>query len=106
MNNQILPIDPSVFTIATGDGTIIDTGTTLAYLPDEAYVPFVQAVSLFSSSVQPLCYFTLQERRLINRSTCRFQVLFRSMGEPLHTRVTSALISHLGKVPLMCSIYI
>ena len=53
VNNQILPIDPSVFTIATGDGTIIDTGTTLAYLPDEAYVPFVQAVSLFSSSVQP-----------------------------------------------------
>ncbi|XP_013600030.1 PREDICTED: aspartic proteinase-like protein 2 isoform X1 [Brassica oleracea var. oleracea] len=45
VNNQILPIDPSVFTIATGDGTIIDTGTTLAYLPDEAYVPFVQAIS-------------------------------------------------------------
>lgn len=50
VNNQILPIDPSVFTIATGDGTIIDTGTTLAYLPDEAYVPFVQAVSVFFSS--------------------------------------------------------
>lgn len=51
MNGQILPIDPSVFTIATGDGTIIDTGTTLAYLPDEAYSPFIQAVSVFSSLV-------------------------------------------------------
>jgi hypothetical protein len=47
VNGQILPIDPSVFTIATGDGTIIDTGTTLAYLPDEAYSPFIQAVSVF-----------------------------------------------------------
>lgn len=52
MNNQILPIDPSVFTIATGDGTIIDTGTTLAYLPDEAYGPFVGAVSLVFAIVE------------------------------------------------------
>ena len=63
VNNQILPIDPSVFTIATGDGTIIDTGTTLAYLPDEAYNPFVQAVSVFSFCLD----YTLQERRFINR---------------------------------------
>ncbi|KAH0916699.1 hypothetical protein HID58_031145 [Brassica napus] len=63
VNNQILPIDPSVFTIATGDGTIIDTGTTLAYLPDEAYNPFVQAVSISSAVSQygrPITYESYQ----------------------------------------------
>lgn len=55
MNGQILPIDPSVFTIATGDGTIIDTGTTLAYLPDEAYNPFIQAVSVFPNHQTVVC---------------------------------------------------
>ncbi|KAJ0250718.1 Peptidase A1 domain-containing protein [Hirschfeldia incana] len=61
VNNQILPIDPSVFTIATGDGTIIDTGTTLAYLPDEAYVPFVQAISSAVSQYgRPITYESYQ----------------------------------------------
>ncbi|CAF2105754.1 hypothetical protein Bca4012_091980 [Brassica carinata] len=61
VNNQILPIDPSVFTIATGDGTIIDTGTTLAYLPDEAYNPFVQAISSAVSQYgRPITYESYQ----------------------------------------------
>ncbi|KAL0697440.1 hypothetical protein Bca4012_053562 [Brassica carinata] len=61
VNNQILPIDPSVFTIATGDGTIIDTGTTLAYLPDEAYSPFIQAISSAVSQYgRPITYESYQ----------------------------------------------
>ncbi|KFK43135.1 hypothetical protein AALP_AA1G084600 [Arabis alpina] len=61
VNGQILPIDPSVFTIATGDGTIIDTGTTLAYLPDEAYGPFVQAISnAVSQYGRPISYESYQ----------------------------------------------
>ncbi|XP_010521704.1 PREDICTED: aspartic proteinase-like protein 2 [Tarenaya hassleriana] len=45
VNGQVLPIDPSVFALATSEGTIIDTGTTLAYLPEEAYDPFLQAIT-------------------------------------------------------------
>jgi hypothetical protein len=61
VNGQILPIDPSVFTIATGDGTIIDTGTTLAYLPDEAYSPFIQAVAnAVSQYGRPITYESYQ----------------------------------------------
>uniref|UniRef100_M4EPJ7 Peptidase A1 domain-containing protein n=1 Tax=Brassica campestris TaxID=3711 RepID=M4EPJ7_BRACM len=61
VNNQILPIDPSFFTLATGDGTIIDTGTTLAYLPDEAYNPFVQAISSAVSQYgRPITYESYQ----------------------------------------------
>ncbi|XP_071721323.1 aspartic proteinase 36-like [Rutidosis leptorrhynchoides] len=46
VNGQTLSIDPSMF--ATSDsrgGTIIDSGTTLAYLAEEAYDPFVKAIT-------------------------------------------------------------
>lgn len=49
VNGQILPIDSSVFSTSTNKGTIIDTGTTLAYLAEGAYDPFVEAVSFGSS---------------------------------------------------------
>lgn len=45
VNGQILSIDPSVFLTSNTRGTIIDSGTTLAYLAEEAYDPFVNAVS-------------------------------------------------------------
>ena len=46
VNGQTLSIDPSMFaTSGSRGGTIIDSGTTLAYLAEEAYDPFVEAVS-------------------------------------------------------------
>lgn len=61
VNGQILPIDPSVFAIATGEGTIIDTGTTLAYLPEEAYDPFLQAITnAVSQYGHPIMYKSQQ----------------------------------------------
>ncbi|PQQ15243.1 aspartic proteinase-like protein 2 [Prunus yedoensis var. nudiflora] len=53
VNGKILPIDPAAFTSHEG-GTIIDSGTTLAYLVEEAYVPFVRAItSAVSPSLTP-----------------------------------------------------
>jgi hypothetical protein len=45
VNGWALQIDASVFATSKGRGTIIDSGTTLAYLAEEAYDPFVNAVS-------------------------------------------------------------
>lgn len=45
VNGQTLAIDSSVFATTDNGGTIIDSGTTLAYLAAEAYDPFVNAVS-------------------------------------------------------------
>ncbi|KAI3461348.1 hypothetical protein Pfo_018011 [Paulownia fortunei] len=65
VNGQILPIDSSVFATSNNRGTIIDSGTTLAYLAEEAYDPFVNAIlQTVSQSVRPLfskgnqCYLT------------------------------------------------
>ncbi|CAO2813227.1 unnamed protein product [Amaranthus hypochondriacus] len=55
VNGRKLPIDSSVFTTSSNSGTIIDSGTTLAYLSEEAYNPFVNAISAaVSQSVRPL----------------------------------------------------
>ncbi|KAL9247584.1 hypothetical protein vseg_021002 [Gypsophila vaccaria] len=55
INNQKLAVDASVFTTSTSTGTIIDSGTTLAYLAEAAYDPFVNAISTaVSQSVRPL----------------------------------------------------
>ncbi|XP_061361836.1 aspartic proteinase 36-like [Gastrolobium bilobum] len=45
VNGQALQIDPAVFATSNTRGTIIDSGTTLAYLADEAYNPFVNAIT-------------------------------------------------------------
>lgn len=45
VNGKILSIDPSVFATTSNRGTIVDSGTTLAYLAEEAYDPFINAVS-------------------------------------------------------------
>lgn len=55
VNGQILSIDPAVFATSSNRGTIIDTGTTLTYLVEEAYAPFVNAVSYIgTASLSPL----------------------------------------------------
>ncbi|XP_010923278.2 aspartic proteinase 36 [Elaeis guineensis] len=50
VNGQTVPIDSSVLTTSNTQGTIVDSGTTLAYLADEAYDPFVNAVTASLSS--------------------------------------------------------
>lgn len=50
VNGQVLPIDPSIFASSISMGTIVDSGTTLAYLVAEAFDPFVQAVSILFSA--------------------------------------------------------
>ncbi|XP_071734898.1 aspartic proteinase 36-like [Rutidosis leptorrhynchoides] len=56
VNGQTLSIDPSTFAISENQrGTIIDSGTTLAYLTQDAYTPFVDAITQsVSQSVEPL----------------------------------------------------
>lgn len=55
VNGQILSIDQAVFATSSNRGTIIDSGTTLAYLAEEAYDPFVNAVSYIgTASLSPL----------------------------------------------------
>uniref|UniRef100_A0A0R0EYL8 Peptidase A1 domain-containing protein n=1 Tax=Glycine max TaxID=3847 RepID=A0A0R0EYL8_SOYBN len=45
VNGQLLPIDSNVFATTNNQGTIVDSGTTLAYLVQEAYNPFVKAIT-------------------------------------------------------------
>ncbi|PON56146.1 Aspartic peptidase [Parasponia andersonii] len=55
VNGQILPIDQAAFATSNNRGTIVDSGTTLAYLVEEAYNPFVSAVTGYvSQSVTPI----------------------------------------------------
>ncbi|KAJ0792985.1 putative nepenthesin [Helianthus annuus] len=56
VNGHTLSIDPSMFATSTSrGGTIIDSGTTLAYLTEEAFDPFVDAITQsVSQSVRPL----------------------------------------------------
>nr|GFA79346.1 aspartic proteinase-like protein 2 [Tanacetum cinerariifolium] len=66
VNDKTLSIDPSVFESSNGKkGTVIDSGTTLGYLAEEAYEPFVEAIrKSVSQSVEPFdgkgyqCYVT------------------------------------------------
>ncbi|KAI3947948.1 hypothetical protein MKW92_024889 [Papaver armeniacum] len=52
LNGLLVPIDPAVF--SNGQGTIVDSGTTLAHLPEEAFDPFVNAlVGVVQPSVKP-----------------------------------------------------
>lgn len=56
VNGQSLPIDPSVFSTSNTRGTIVDSGTTLAYLAEEAYDPFVNAVGFLCELAEFLTY--------------------------------------------------
>ncbi|KAK7392523.1 hypothetical protein VNO78_20965 [Psophocarpus tetragonolobus] len=45
VNGQSLPINPAVFATSNNRGTIVDCGTTLAYLVQEAYDPLVNVIT-------------------------------------------------------------
>ncbi|GJN18731.1 hypothetical protein PR202_gb05925 [Eleusine coracana subsp. coracana] len=45
VNGQKLPINSSAFETSNDGGTIVDSGTTLAYIADQAYDPFVNAIA-------------------------------------------------------------
>ncbi|WOK97131.1 aspartic proteinase-like protein 2 [Canna indica] len=45
VNGQTLSIDSSIFATSNTQGTIVDSGTTLTYLAEEAYVPFINAIT-------------------------------------------------------------
>ncbi|KAK8562241.1 hypothetical protein V6N13_019729 [Hibiscus sabdariffa] len=55
VGGQVLSIDPSVFSTSSSRGTIVDSGTTLAYLADEAYDAFTDAITkTVSQTVRPV----------------------------------------------------
>ncbi|KAL6513809.1 hypothetical protein OROMI_034461 [Orobanche minor] len=55
VNGEILNIDPSIFSTSNNRGTIIDSGTTLAYLAEDAYDVFVTAITqTVLQSVRPV----------------------------------------------------
>ncbi|XP_057534988.1 aspartic proteinase 36-like isoform X1 [Amaranthus tricolor] len=58
VNGQLLSIDQSAFATSNNRGTIVDSGTTLAYLIEEAYDPFVKAITeiAVSQSTKPLTF--------------------------------------------------
>lgn len=55
VNGQKLPIDTSGFSASSAHRTLMDTGTSLAYLADALYDPFVRAIAAAASpSVRPV----------------------------------------------------
>ncbi|KAK6914579.1 Xylanase inhibitor, C-terminal [Dillenia turbinata] len=52
VNGQLLPIDPALFSTASNQGTMVDSGTTLVYLVGEAYDPFITVA--IPQSVTPI----------------------------------------------------
>ncbi|KAL5740704.1 hypothetical protein ACOSP7_029586 [Xanthoceras sorbifolium] len=55
VNGQMLPIDSAAFAASNNRETIVDSGTTLTYLVEEAFDPFVSAVTAsVSQSVTPI----------------------------------------------------
>ncbi|KAE8727667.1 hypothetical protein F3Y22_tig00005406pilonHSYRG00068 [Hibiscus syriacus] len=57
VGGQVLPIDKSEFSTSINRGTIVDSGTTLAYLADEVYNAFVGAIKNFCFSNRAPCSF-------------------------------------------------
>ncbi|KAK4776104.1 hypothetical protein SAY87_024065 [Trapa incisa] len=49
LNGQPLPIDPEVFSLSKNRETIIDSGTTLAYLVEEALDPLISSITAMTS---------------------------------------------------------
>jgi hypothetical protein len=60
VNSQKLPVDSFLFATSNTQGTIVDSGTALAYLADGAYDPFVSVVSFigfyFNRTMTSLCF--------------------------------------------------
>ncbi|KAA8550280.1 hypothetical protein F0562_001964 [Nyssa sinensis] len=69
VNGQTLSIDPKVFVATSNNqGTIVDSGTTLAYLAEEAYDPFVSAITGATSQ------FSQFVRLLVSKGNQCYQV--------------------------------
>ncbi|CAM0885225.1 unnamed protein product [Alopecurus aequalis] len=49
VNGQNLPIDSSLFATSNSQGTVVDSGTTLAYLVDGMYEPLIGAIDAAKS---------------------------------------------------------
>ncbi|CAH9093928.1 unnamed protein product [Cuscuta epithymum] len=56
INDQPLPIDPKIFATTNNRGTIVDSGTTLAYLAEEAYDIFINRISQIVSGSARLLF--------------------------------------------------
>ncbi|KAM0905829.1 hypothetical protein ACQ4PT_017126 [Festuca glaucescens] len=55
VNGKKLPIDSSLFATSDSQGTVVDSGTTLAYTVEGAYAPFISAITAaISPSVRSL----------------------------------------------------
>jgi hypothetical protein len=80
VSGQKLPIDSSLFATSNTQGTIVDSGTTLVYLVDGAYDPFVNAVnpilhSSFLLAEQQICdQFALLQCMLISSIDLYLQI--------------------------------
>ncbi|KAL0283144.1 UNVERIFIED_CONTAM: Aspartic proteinase-like protein 2 [Sesamum angustifolium] len=68
VNGQLLPIDQAMFTTSGNQGTIVDSGTTLAYLVEGAYDPLVAALLNSNFFTTPLRFSWV----------CRLLLLFSS----------------------------
>ncbi|CAN6439340.1 unnamed protein product [Victoria cruziana] len=53
VNGKTLAIDSSAFATAANSGTIIDSGTTLAYVAEQAYDVFVAAITSYVANLEP-----------------------------------------------------
>ncbi|XP_048233802.1 aspartic proteinase 36 isoform X2 [Ricinus communis] len=64
---QTLAIDPSVFGASSNQGTIVDSGTTLAYLAEGAYDPFVSALKCSVLLTQITSVVSLNARTYLSK---------------------------------------
>lgn len=79
VNGQTLPIDQSAFSTSSNKGTIVDTGTTLAYLTEAAYDPLINAVGFGEQSFDFLHLTLYQRLRYKALMLCRLRVLSLSL---------------------------
>lgn len=91
VNGQLLPVDPAVFATSNNRGTIVDSGTTLAYLVEEAYDPFVMAVSVFSFVCSSKVLFFLDVSKKIGTTSSReHDMLFPAKNTKMNFRRKSS----------------
>lgn len=57
VDGAVLPVDQRVFETGDKEGTIIDSGTTLAYISEPAYKPLLAAIT----SAEPSLKYTLEQ---------------------------------------------
>lgn len=75
VNGQLLPIDLAVFTTSVNQGTIVDSGTTLAYLVEGAYDPLIAAVKMLPSVLYLIALLDLMKVNYLKEFTVFIQLL-------------------------------